>query len=263
MKPPRLVEAADVRRDASRAARPTALDRARGRAAPGRTPPGSRRGLVARTPSAARHLDGAAGRPVAAVEPPGRRARAARPRACPAANRPTRSRGSGPSDARSSSICSPVSSAEWFSGSPGDRQAPALDRVGEDHRRPVGSSSRAAVAPRACRRGRGRRGRAPAAPARRRVRVEQRRERRRLGAGPSRTVARTTSSRAPKSDWYCSFGISSIRPAQQLAAVAGERLAQPAPVLQPRSRASRSPRTAPAARPPRMPGNHAVEATGG
>ncbi len=38
----------------------------------------------------------------------------------------------------SSSICSPVSSAEWLRGLPAIGQAPALDRVGEQHARPVG-----------------------------------------------------------------------------------------------------------------------------
>ena len=113
----------------------------------------------------------------------------------------------------SRSICSAVEERGVVLRAAGDLEAVALDRVGEDHRRPVGRLARAperaehvaeVVAAEVADERRRRRPRSSSSSrssARALVAVERRRAR----------VARTTSSAAPKSDWYCSFGISSIR----------------------------------------------------
>ena len=134
--PPRLVLEADVgahrddprgdlgRRPASgraaagRAPPASSCDRrggGRGRRArrPGPAPPAPRRGAGGRRPARTRGLPRPGGRSGPRVAPGRRR-----------------------SSAASCAICASVSSAEWLAGCPSIGRPPALDRVGEDHRRP-------------------------------------------------------------------------------------------------------------------------------
>ena len=145
---PHLVDpAAEVRRDArrrarrSRSARATPSTRERSsRIAPER--------LLRRRPRAGSRVESA--RDGISHAPAARRSAA---RAAPAAAaqsvpsgvvrieaRPTRSRASARARRAAASICSPVSSAEWFSGRPAIGRPEALDRVGEDDARAVVSA---------------------------------------------------------------------------------------------------------------------------
>ena len=114
-----------------------------------------------------------------------------------------------------------------------DLEPVALDRVREDDRRPVRSSGAPAGARRGCRRDRGRRGRGRAArPRRGSRRAGARAAAARPRRGRSSNVSRTTSSLAPNSDWYCSFGISSIRRRSSSPPSCCTRRAQAAAVLE-------------------------------
>ena len=107
-----------------------------------------------------------------------------------------------------------------------DRQRPALDRVGEDHGRPV--VLHLAVGLDQLGRGRGRRGRGrPRAARRRRAR---RRARPARGCGPGRR-SRSSCGSARSRRWYSSFGISSMRRRSASPPGALEQALEPAAVL--------------------------------
>ena len=215
-------EAAEVRRDGRRPARRSRAARrrprrARGRAARGRTRPASRsRGRVALGERRrARRSSAAAGR-VAAVEALARRPRSILPSGAPGREAvPLASRGVSPTSSRKLVDLLAGEERRVVLRPAGDLQAVALDRVGED-RRSAGRSSRRA-------RARARRGRPPRSwPPRSRtsggelagVPVEQAARAgraRSASSGVEQRVAHDLLADAPKSAWYCSFGISSIR----------------------------------------------------
>ena len=114
---------------------------------------GQRRPASGRTPAAvAQPFAGGGAQPSASGEP--------------GSKPPTRRSASGRSARRSSSICSPVRSAEWLSGWPAIGSPTALDRVGEDHGRPVGALAGGREGVEQVARGRGRRGRGRSDPIR-------------------------------------------------------------------------------------------------
>ena len=140
IQPPRLVEIATSGdggdesarrpRDAARGRRSDAAERLLGRGPAAARPPSSVGHRHRRSAAAAGGPARSARRAAAGADAPGGRVRVEAG--------PTRRARSGRAPARSASIWSPVRQRGVVQRVAGDRQAPALDRVGEDDARPVG-----------------------------------------------------------------------------------------------------------------------------